>query len=74
MKNSRIVVLAAVVALVGLFFCAPVIYYNPMNKMGHASGYESLSCKLLDVGISYGYHSFLANDRAFMLSCGFAHV
>jgi hypothetical protein len=66
--------IVAVVVVIALFFCVPVVNYNPFNYGGHASGYESLSCALFNVGISYGYHSFFANDWVFMLSCGFIHV
>lgn len=64
----------AVLIVAVAFFLAPVVYYNPINKMGHASGYESLSCAAFNVGVSYGYHSFYANDWAFMSSCGFIRV
>jgi hypothetical protein len=64
----------AAVIVVAFFFYVPVVYYNPINFAGHASGYESLSCALFNVGISYGYLSFLANDWGFMLSCGLIHA
>ena len=63
-----------VIVIFSVFFCAPVIYYNPMNHAGHASGYESLSCASINIGISYGYTSLLGNDWGVMLSCGLIHV
>jgi len=73
-RRGKVAIGVAIVVLLVAFFFAPVVYYNPMSKAGHASGYESLSCAAFNVGISYGYHSFLANDWAFMSSCGFIHV
>jgi len=73
-RRTQALVVGLVIVMVGAFFFVPAAYYNPLNKMGHASGYESLSCALFNVGISYGYHSFFANDWVFMLSCGFIHV
>jgi hypothetical protein len=72
--RTKALVVGLAIVMVGAFFFVPVAYYNPSNKGGHASGYESLSCALFNVGISYGYHSFYTNDWAFMRSCGFIHV
>jgi hypothetical protein len=73
-RRTQALVLGLAIIVVGTFFFVPLVYYNPMNKMGHASGYESLSCVLFKVGVSYGYPSFFANDSVFMLSCGIIHV
>jgi len=73
MKKSGVAVLVLVVVVLTVFFFAPVVYYNPLNHAGHASGYESLSCVVFNVGTSYGYTSFLANDWGFMQSCGLIH-
>ena len=67
------IAVVAVVGLVAFFVFAPVVYYNQMNKMGHASGYESLSCAAFNVGIRYWYHSCLPYDWVLMQSSGFIH-
>ena len=72
MKNSQIVLVVVVLLLV-VFFFVPIIYYNPMNKAGNFSGYESLSCALFNVGVSYGHNSFHENSWGFIPSCGFLH-
>jgi len=69
-RRTKALVVGLAIVMVGAFFFVPVVYYNPFNHAGHASGYESLSCALFNVGISYGYRSFLANDWGFMFSCG----
>lgn len=71
-KMRRRAVGAVVVILAaGFFFIAPVVHYNNLAQhAGHVEKYESLSCALFDVGVSYGYPSFLANDMVLTASCG----
>ncbi len=73
-SRTQALVVGFAIVLLGAFFLAPVVYYNPINKGGHASGYMSLSCALFNFGISYGYHSFYTSDWIFMPSCGWIHV
>jgi hypothetical protein len=65
-------ILVATVVLAGLvfFFCAPVVYYNPPNNAGNITGYESPSCVVFNIGLSYGSPSLLANYWTFLLRCG----
>ena len=72
--RTQALVVGLAIVMVGAFFFVPAVYYNPSNKMGHASGYESLSCALVNVGASCGYRSLLGNDWGFMPSCGLIHV
>jgi hypothetical protein len=73
-RMTKALVVGLAIVVVGAFFLLPVVYYNPPNKLGNFSGYESLSCALLNIGISYGYNSFHATSWALMISCGFIHV
>jgi len=74
MRRRTKIGIIVVTMIVAFFVCVPVVYYNPLNHAGHASGYESLSCELFNIGISYGYTSFLGTEWGVMLSCGLIHV
>ena len=68
--KAMIVVLALGLFVVA-FLCAPVIYQNnPYQDAGVVAKYESLSCYLFGVGISYGYPEFTANHMVLMSYCG----
>ena len=60
--RKRTATVVVVSLAITFFFFAPVVYHNPMNFAGNAEEYESMSCALFNVGISYGHQTFLGGN------------
>ena len=67
--TKAVVVVAAIVVVA--FFCAPLLFASDIpNHAGHSERYESASCAIFNVGISYGYQSFMGGPWVLRTSCG----